>query len=127
MRETSFEKHMIKYHTANLIKIAEVIPGPDLINSQDDIVEILGNAGYNNCGAIIIYERSLHPSFFDLKSGIAGEILQKVSNYRSRLAIVGDFSKIKSRSLKDFITESNSRGTICFVDSLGEAISRFDH
>ena len=61
--------------------------------------------------------------FFDLKSGIAGEILQKFSNYRIRLAIVGDFSKYTNKSLKDFIYESNKGGQINFVDSQLDAIN----
>ncbi len=61
--------------------------------------------------------------FFDLKSGIAGEILQKFSNYLVRLAIVGDFSKYANKSLKDFIFESNKGGQINFVDSQLEAIN----
>ncbi|MCK7528774.1 MAG: DUF4180 domain-containing protein [Ignavibacteriales bacterium] len=34
--------------------------------------------------------------FFDLKTGIAGEILQKFSTYNVRLAILGDFQNIKA-------------------------------
>jgi hypothetical protein len=60
--------------------------------------------------------------FFDIKSGIAGEILQKFSTYRIRLAIVGDFSKYTSKSLNDFIFESNNGRHINFVSTYSEAI-----
>jgi len=53
---------------------------------------------------------------------LAGEILQKFSNYRVRLAIVGDFSTFTSKSIKDFIYESNKGRHINFVSSLDEAI-----
>lgn len=62
----------------------------------------------------------------DLKSGFAGEILQKFSNYRMKLAIIGDFSEIKSKSLRDFIRESNNRRTISFVSSIEEALFILD-
>ena len=42
---------------------------------------------------------------------MAGEILQKFSNYRVRLAIVGDFTPYSSKSIKDFIYESNKKRT----------------
>jgi hypothetical protein len=58
---------------------------------------------------------------------MAGEILQKFSNYRMRLAIVGDFSEYKSKSLRDFIRESNRTGTINFVGTIDEALLRLDH
>jgi hypothetical protein len=69
----------------------------------------------------------LHPDFFDLKSGLAGEILQKFSNYRVKLALAGDFSEIRSKSLKDFIRECNRGKTIFFVNSINDALSRLDH
>ena len=62
------------------------------------------------------------PAFFELKNGMAGEILQKFSNYRVRLAIVGDFSRYTSKSINDFILESNKTGHINFVPTVTEAL-----
>jgi hypothetical protein len=53
---------------------------------------------------------------------MAGEILQKFSNYRVKLAIVGDFSKYSSKSLADFIYESNKGKHINFVATKTEAL-----
>jgi hypothetical protein len=39
-------------------------------------------------GGIVIDEQDLSPDFFDLRTGFAGEVLQKFTNYRARLAIV---------------------------------------
>lgn len=39
-------------------------------------------------GGLILGEEELPPSFFDLSSGIAGELFQKFVNYRIPLAIV---------------------------------------
>ena len=60
--------------------------------------------------------------FFDLKSGLAGEVLQKVSTYRKRLILIGDFSNVESKSLRDFIFESNRTGQVVFVPSLERGI-----
>jgi hypothetical protein len=38
--------------------------------------------------AVLLYAENLTPAFFDLISGEAGEILQKLRNYRVRLAVV---------------------------------------
>ncbi|MCB0629182.1 MAG: DUF4180 domain-containing protein, partial [Lewinella sp.] len=70
------------------------------------------------------HAENITPEFFDLKTKIAGEILQKFSNYRVRLSIVGDFTVYTSRSLKDFIHESNKGKLVNFVDSLEEALER---
>jgi hypothetical protein len=106
--------------------IAELLPGSELITSPDDILGIMTEAGYNGCGSLIVYKETLHSDFFDLKSRLAGEILQKFSNYRMRLAIVFDFSGIKSRSLNDFIRESNKGRLICFVSSREEALAKLN-
>ena len=59
-----------------------------------------------------------------IRTGMAGEILQKFSTYQVQLAIVGDFSEIISKSLKDFIYESNKMGRINFLPGREEALSR---
>ena len=113
---------MIKYHTAyGSFKIAELEPESDLITGAGDMLDILAEAGYHDCNRLIVHEKSLHRDFFDLKTGMAGEILQKFSNYRVRLAIIGDFTDIKSKSLRDFIRESNRGRTVNFVNSVEEA------
>ncbi len=115
----------IKYHkTVEGAIIAEILPGVDLISNPDDILDLMAEARYNGSSTMIIQDRSLHPDFFDLKTRVAGEILQKFSNYRMRLAVVGDFSAFKSKSLQDFIRESNRMGTIYFVGTIDEALSK---
>jgi len=82
--------------------IAELRPGAVTIGSADEIVDILGNASYVNCTKVIIHSDSFESGFFDLRTGLAGEILQKFSNYRMRLAIVGDFFPFEEPQLARF-------------------------
>lgn len=112
----------IEVHNINDTKIAEVKSDNLIINKFEDGLELLGNLYYQGFDGIVIYEKNITPDFFELKNGIAGEILQKFSTYRVRLAIVGDFSKYTSKSLKDFIFESNKSRHINFVTSTTEAI-----
>jgi len=113
---------IIKSHKINNIEIAEVISDKILIQNPDDALDLIGNLYYQGFDKIVIYEKNLTPDFFDLKSKIAGEILQKVSNYRMKLTIIGDFSNLKSKSLKDFIYESNKGNQVHFKESLLEAL-----
>jgi len=103
--------------------IAEIESNEVIISNPQDGVELLGNLYYQNFDKVIIYEQNLSKSFFDLKNGIAGDILQKFSNYRVRLAIVGDFSNYTSKSIRDFIYESNKVKHINFVPNLSDAIN----
>jgi hypothetical protein len=112
----------IETYNLNDAKIAEVISEVIIVNNIEDGLDLMGSLYYQGFDGIIIREKNITPDFFDLKSGIAGEILQKFSTYRVRLAIVGDFTKYTSKSLNDFIYESNKRQHISFVSTLDEAI-----
>jgi len=108
----------------NGIKITEVISEDILIKNTQDALDLMVNSINLGSRKIIIKEKNIIPAFFDLKTGVAGEILQKFSNYDVQLAIVGDFSKYTSKSLRDFIYESNKQGRISFINSIEEAKER---
>lgn len=112
----------IETHHLKDSKVAEIISSSIVINNAEDGLNLLGNLYYEGFDSIIIYEQNIADNFFDLKSGIAGEILQKFSNYRVRLAIVGDFSKYLSKSMDAFIHESNKSKQINFLPNREVAI-----
>lgn len=111
----------VELHQINESKIAEVISDELVINNIEDGINLVGNIYYQGVDKLILHERNITPTFFDLKTGIAGEVLQKFSNYRIRLAIVGDFSKYTSKSLNNFIYESNNSKKINFMADIKEA------
>ena len=92
------------------------------INGTQDILDLIVSAQYNGCIGMIISKKCLPENFFDLKTGFAGEVLQKFSNYRFKVAIVGDFSCYPSKSLQDFIYECNKGSLVYFKDSVDSAI-----
>jgi len=117
---------MITYHNHESREpIAEVARGAVIIRSAEDMLDLLGDISYAGCSMVIIHSGSFSPEFYDLRTGVAGEILQKYSNYGMRLAIVGDFSHLNSKSWRDFIRESNRGKTVNFLSSVDEAISVF--
>jgi len=114
----------IEIHKLEGIRIAEVIAEEMLIRNIQDGLQLLVDLYYQDFGKIVIYQKNITPDFFDLKNGLAGEILQKFSNYRVQLVIVGDFSSYTGKSIRDFIYESNKNQQVNFVGDLEEAISR---
>ena len=117
----------IKKHSVPAGAVAEVIADGTVLTDTHSLVELVINCYYDGCDGMVIYQESLPPEFFELKTGRAGELLQKFSTYQMRLAIVGDFSHYESKSLRDFIYESNKVGRINFVDSLRVAIEKLGH
>ena len=114
----------IQTHLIGQTTIAEVISDEILITSDQDVLELLGILNYLEIDKVIIQEQILTPDFFDLENGIAGEILQKFSNYRVRLAIVGNFRRHTGKSIKAFIFESNKGKQVNFVNSLQEGLTK---
>ncbi len=114
----------LKIHHKNGVAIAELVSDNTEINEVQDALNLMGNAGFHDARKIIVRKEHLHPDFFELRTGMAGEILQKFSTYQVQLAIVGNFSEIKSKSLKDFIYESNKMGRINFLPGREEALSK---
>lgn len=114
---------MIKYHE-NGKKVAEITEDHSVIPDVQEMLDLMGDCGANDCNRIIIREEGLNPDFFRLHTGLAGEILQKFSTYNFKLAIIGDFTRYKSKNLQDFIRESNKGNRIFFVNNFDEAISK---
>lgn len=112
----------IEAHNINNKKIAEIITDEIILKTTEDGLDLIGNLSYQGFDKIIIYEKNIIPDFFDLKTKIAGDIIQKFTQYQMPLTIVGDFSKFNSKSLNDFIYESNKGKRINFVTSQSEAI-----
>ena len=101
-----------------------------VIESQENLItdpalalDTLMNLRYqtNSC-RIIIPKEAFAEEFFSLKTGLAGTFFQKMANYRFKLAIVGDFQKIQSPALRDFIRECNRGQDFFFVPNRQEAL-----
>lgn len=105
-------------------KIAEIISDEIIIKDTDDALDLMAESRYLDAGKMIIRENQITPSFFDLKTRLAGDILQKFSNYRMQLAIIGDFSKYRSKSFQDFLRECNRGNRIFFPENLDDAIEK---
>lgn len=112
----------IQKHQIGEKQIAEVIAEEVLIHTAEDGLDVMGSLYFQGFDKIILYEKQLSPTFVDLQNGMAGEVLQKFSNYRMELAVIGDFSKYDRKSVKDFIFESNAGHRVNFVASLDEAL-----
>ena len=56
------------------------------ILSSDDISAAL--AASVEQGGLVIDEKQMSADFFDLRTGLAGQVLQKFVNYRTKLAVI---------------------------------------
>jgi hypothetical protein len=90
---------------------------------------LIGRAFEQRARCVVIPVGRLGEDFFRLRTGIAGEFIQKFVTYRMRLAIVGDVSEqvAKSGALRDLVREANRGDQIWFlstVEDLGQMLGR---
>ncbi|BCB78603.1 hypothetical protein GCM10022251_59420 [Phytohabitans flavus] len=99
--------------------------GPAL-RSGDDALDLIAATYEHQADFIAIPVERFDPEFFTLSNGLAGEFLQKLANYRLRVAIIGDLSERTSASnaLRDFVWESNRRRQSWFLATRAELDDR---
>jgi hypothetical protein len=93
-----------------------------LMHSTADLLELLALAAENSTNLIMLNETNFSPDFYNLKTGLAGEFLQKFSNYRMRVAILGTFSTIRSERFRELMHEANKGTELRFTDNSSEAL-----
>ena len=93
--------------------------GPRL-DSELAAVELIGSLWGQEVDWVVLPTARLGETFFDLRTGLAGAVIQKFVTYRLRLAIVGDITAelAASAALRDFVRESNGGDRVWFVPDL---------
>jgi len=115
----------IKIIEADNGKIALCHSGEAIITDGQTALDFFANIGYeHDCRHIAVNKSAICEGFFDLSTGIAGEVAQKFVNYGIRFAIIGDFSEYTSKSLSDYIYECNQNGPLYFVADEHEALAK---
>lgn len=105
--------------------IAVVSSDEKLITDTQSALDLAMTVRYETGATDIILDKSaVCEEFFILSTGMAGEILQKFTNYHVRIAIWGDYSHYTSKPLRDFIYESNNGSDFFFVSTREEAIEK---
>lgn len=88
--------------------------------------DLVGEAAFSGATVLALPVARLDPAFFDLASGLAGELAQKAVNYRLRLAVIGDIRAHLRRSsaLRDWVRECGDGRAVLFVADLDELARR---
>ena len=111
--------------TQNGINIALVQSPTPVMTDVQSALDLMADVQYlHDCDRIVINKEAVAEDFFVLSTRLAGDILQKFSNYGKKLAIYGDFSRYTSKPLKDFIYESNNGRDIFFMPDEQSALEK---
>jgi hypothetical protein len=85
------------------VPVAKFLEIGDQLRSGRQAIEMISEASSCQPELIIFPVDLLCEDFFDLKTRIAGEVLQKFVTYRKRVVILGDISDRLNASLKSLM------------------------
>jgi len=92
------------------VTVVEGQPDLPFLSAPDDIVRVLEACFSTGTRAALLYAENLPAAFFDLSSGQAGAILQKLRNYGVRLAVVSRPGRVRASSRFGEMVAEERRG-----------------
>lgn len=107
----------MRIHESIGVRVLHLAAEGTTISTSDDATDLVGDAWAHHAELVAVPVERLDPAFFDLSTGIAGEITQKLVNYRLRLAVIGDIAEHldASTALRDYVWESNRGAQVWFL------------
>ena len=85
----------------------ECMPDSAPISSAQDALDLVAGCGVYGVTRLLIPESCLNENFFNLKTGLLGEILLKFSNYRIKAAVVISSEHVGKGKFYEFALETN--------------------
>lgn len=103
--------------TVGQTTIAIYPPEAPALAAEADSLDVIGALYGTGAELVVFGTDQLAPAFFELRTGLAGAILQKFQNYGLRVAILGDLGPhtAVSQALADFARETTRRGEVLFL------------
>lgn len=90
-------------------------------NCEADVLDVIGICISNDVELLLLREEVFDENFINLKSGLAGIVLQKFINYRIKVsAIIEDKNKIQGR-FEELLNELNKSNDFRVFNNIGDA------
>ncbi|HHE40889.1 MAG TPA: DUF4180 domain-containing protein [Candidatus Cloacimonetes bacterium] len=118
---------IITVHNENEVTFVECKPPEKLISSEQDAVDLIGLCGYHQTNNLLMYTNNVDKSFFDLKSTLAGAVLQKYMNYYMRVALVLPSNIEHNKRFSEMALETNKGNHFRLFKTREEAVEWLTH
>lgn len=93
-------------------------PFTGVLSSEQDAIELVSACFSNDIDSLLLHERSVSPDFFNLRTGLAGAVLNKFQTYNIKTAlIIQDMGLLEGR-FKELVIESNKGNEFRVYDSV---------
>jgi hypothetical protein len=85
----------------------EVIPSEWRVASERHALDLVAACGENGTNRLLLHAASLSEDFYQLKTGLAGDVLQKFANYRIRSAAIIPLELASQGRFGEMVWEAN--------------------
>lgn len=103
------------------IKYVEGPTNQILISNENDALDLVAYGGENNTNRLLLFAANLHEDFFNLKTGLAGAVLQKFINYGIKVAAVIPLELSNQGRFREMALEANRGQHFRIFAEAGEA------
>lgn len=100
------EYQIIKPGNKNIL---ECLPNGGKIVDESTVLDLIGQCAEEEADIILLNETNFTEDFFDLRYGLAGKVLLKLSNYRVRAAAIIPPEKVGKGRFYEMVLETNRR------------------
>ncbi|MEU8138383.1 DUF4180 domain-containing protein [Streptodolium elevatio] len=101
-------------------------PDGGVVGGEHDATDLIGDAFGHGATWVAVPVERFGDGFFDLRTRVAGDIVQKFANYRIGLAVLGDVAPrtAASKAFRDFVHEADQGRQLWFVPDLAALRAR---
>ena len=85
----------------------ECLPSEEQLSSEADSLDLVAACGEYGTSRLMLHAENLPEDFYQLKSGLAGNVLLKFSNYRLRVAAVLTPELVGQGRFREMALETN--------------------
>ncbi|WP_054975647.1 DUF4180 domain-containing protein [Paenibacillus sp. A3] len=91
------------------------------LRTGQDTLDLIAACIEHDTNLLVVHAETLSDDFFNLRTGLAGEMLQKFVNYRLKTAIIITNELIVKGKFKELLAEANKGNDFRVFGSAGEA------
>lgn len=98
----------MEYEVITREKGSYIIPAKgERLESEAGALDLVAACGGNGTRGLLLAEEHIPEAFYDLKSGLAGQVLLKFVNYGVRVAAVISEERTRQGRFHEFVIETN--------------------
>jgi PadR family transcriptional regulator, regulatory protein AphA len=105
----------------NQIIYVECLPDDCLLKSESQALDLIAACDEYETHRLLIHKQSLPDEFFNLRTRLAGNVLQKFANYKLRVALVIGVEQAKEGRFGDMVIEANRGNQFRFFNEPDQA------